>query len=84
MYAIRSYYGCPSVDGIVLALPPSSPPGLRDTYRGVAKVIAVGDVAGKGAPAALYGAFVAELVRRMTARRTFTPERYRVSGVLES
>jgi len=47
-------------------------------------VIAVGDVAGKGAPAALYGAFVAELVRRMTARRTFTPERYRVSGVLES
>jgi len=47
-------------------------------------VVAVGDVAGKGAPAALYGAFVAELVRRMTARRTFTPERYRVSGVLES
>jgi len=41
--SIHAISGCPSVDGIVLALPPSSPPGLRDTYRGVAKVIAVVD-----------------------------------------
>lgn len=32
---------CPAVDGIVLALPFPSPPGLKETYRGAAKVIAV-------------------------------------------
>ena len=47
-------------------------------------VVAVGDVSGKGAPAALYGAFAAELVRSRTMRRRFTPERFSVSGVLQA
>jgi sigma-B regulation protein RsbU (phosphoserine phosphatase) len=47
-------------------------------------VVAVGDVSGKGAPAALYGAFAAELVRSRTLRRRFTPDRFSVSGVLQS
>ncbi len=47
-------------------------------------VVAVGDVSGKGAPAALYGAFAAELVRSRTLRRRFTPDRFSVSGVLEA
>ena len=47
-------------------------------------VIAVGDVSGKGAPAALYGAFAAELVRSRTLRRRYTPDRFSVSGVLQS
>jgi sigma-B regulation protein RsbU (phosphoserine phosphatase) len=44
----------------------------------------VGDVSGKGAPAALYGAFAAELVRSRTLRRRFTPDRFSVSGVLQA
>jgi len=51
----------------------------RDTL-----VVAVGDVSGKGAPAALYGAFAGELVRSRTQRRRFTPERFSVAGVLQS
>ncbi len=47
-------------------------------------VVAVGDVSGKGAPAALYGAFAAELVRSRTVRRRYTPDRFSVAGVLES
>ena len=47
-------------------------------------VVAVGDVSGKGAPAALYGAFASELIRARTLRRRFTPERFSVSGVLYS
>lgn len=47
-------------------------------------VVAVGDVSGKGAPAALYGAYAAELVRSMTLRRKYTPERFDVSGVLQA
>lgn len=47
-------------------------------------VVAVGDVSGKGAPAALYGAFAAELVRSRTMRRRFTPDRFSVSGVLKA
>ena len=47
-------------------------------------VVAVGDVSGKGAPAALYGAFAAELVRSRTIRRRFTPDRFSVSGVLQA
>ena len=47
-------------------------------------VVAVGDVSGKGAPAALYGAFAAELVRSRTSRRRFTPEKFSVAGVLQS
>jgi sigma-B regulation protein RsbU (phosphoserine phosphatase) len=49
-----------------------------------ALVVAVGDVSGKGAPAALYGAFAAELVRSRTLRRRYAPERFSVSGVLQS
>src|SRR5262249_30045496 len=43
-----------------------------------------GDVSGKGAPAALYSAFAAELVRSRTVRRRYTPERFSVAGVLQS
>jgi sigma-B regulation protein RsbU (phosphoserine phosphatase) len=49
-----------------------------------ALVVAVGDVSGKGAPAALYGAYAAELVRSRTLRRRYTPERFSVSGVLRA
>jgi sigma-B regulation protein RsbU (phosphoserine phosphatase) len=47
-------------------------------------VVAVGDVSGKGAPAALYGAFAAEQVRSRTLRRRFTPDRFSVAGVLRA
>ena len=47
-------------------------------------VIAVGDVSGKGVPAALYGAFAGELVRSRTFRRRFTTIRSSPSGVLAS
>jgi sigma-B regulation protein RsbU (phosphoserine phosphatase) len=47
-------------------------------------VVAVGDVSGKGAPAALYGAFAGELVRARTLRRRFTPDRFSVAGVLQA
>src|SRR5688572_16171025 len=47
-------------------------------------VVAVGDVSGKGAPAAIYGAFASELVRTRTLRRRFSPELFRVSGVLQA
>jgi sigma-B regulation protein RsbU (phosphoserine phosphatase) len=47
-------------------------------------VVAVGDVSGKGAPAALYGAFAAELVRSRTLRRRYTPDRFSVGGVLQA
>jgi sigma-B regulation protein RsbU (phosphoserine phosphatase) len=46
--------------------------------------VAVGDVSGKGAPAALYGAFAAELVRSRTLRRRYAPDRFSVSGVLQA
>jgi sigma-B regulation protein RsbU (phosphoserine phosphatase) len=47
-------------------------------------VVAVGDVSGKGVPAALYSAFAGELVRSRTFRRRYTPERSSPSGVLAS
>jgi phosphoserine phosphatase RsbU/P len=47
-------------------------------------VVAVGDVSGKGVPAALYSAFAGELVRSRTFRRRFTPERTTPAGVLAS
>jgi sigma-B regulation protein RsbU (phosphoserine phosphatase) len=47
-------------------------------------VVAVGDVSGKGVPAALYGAFVGELVRSRTFRRRFTSVRSSPAGVLAS
>jgi sigma-B regulation protein RsbU (phosphoserine phosphatase) len=47
-------------------------------------VVAVGDVSGKGVPAALYSAFVGELVRSRTFRRRFLPERGSPAKVLTS
>jgi sigma-B regulation protein RsbU (phosphoserine phosphatase) len=47
-------------------------------------VVAVGDVSGKGVPAALYSAFAGELVRSRTFRRRYAPERFTPSGVLMS
>jgi len=47
-------------------------------------IVAVGDVSGKGVPAALYSAFVGELVRSRTFRRRYTSERSSPAGVLAS
>jgi len=46
--------------------------------------VAVGDVSGKGVPAALYSAFAGELIRSRTFRRRYAPERFTPSGVLAS
>ena len=45
-------------------------------------VVAVGDVSGKGVPAALYSVFAGELVRSRTFRRRYQPERFSPPGVL--
>jgi sigma-B regulation protein RsbU (phosphoserine phosphatase) len=45
-------------------------------------VAAVGDVSGKGAPAALYAAFASELIRSSTARAFSSTEPLTLSGVL--
>jgi phosphoserine phosphatase RsbU/P len=47
-------------------------------------VIAVGDVSGKGVPAALYSAFAGELIRSRTFRRRYLPDRSTPAGVLAS
>src|SRR5256714_12660088 len=47
-------------------------------------VIAVGDVSGKGVPAALYSAFAGELVRSRTFRRRYTSDRSSLAGVSAS
>jgi sigma-B regulation protein RsbU (phosphoserine phosphatase) len=47
-------------------------------------VVALGDVSGKGVPAALYSAFAAELVRGRTFRRRYLPDRSSPSAVLSS
>src|SRR5439155_1829771 len=47
-------------------------------------VVAVGDVSGKGVPAALHGAFAGELVRSRTFRRRHGPERVVPAAVLAS
>lgn len=47
-------------------------------------VIAVGDVSGKGVPAALYGAFAGELVRSRTFRRRYGSDRSGPATVLAS
>jgi sigma-B regulation protein RsbU (phosphoserine phosphatase) len=44
--------------------------------------VAVGDVSGKGVPAALYSAFAGELVRSRTFRRRYTTVRSTPAGVL--
>lgn len=46
--------------------------------------VAVGDVSGKGVPAALFSVFAAELVRSRTFRRRYMPERFSPAGVLVS
>ncbi len=45
-------------------------------------VVTLGDVSGKGVPAALYGTFVGELVRSRTYRRRFKPEEGSPAAVL--
>ncbi len=47
-------------------------------------VVAVGDVSGKGVPAALYSAFAGELIRSRTFRRRYAPDRFSPAGVLAS
>jgi phosphoserine phosphatase RsbU/P len=47
-------------------------------------VVAVGDVSGKGIPAALYSAFAGELIRSRTFRRRYAPEHFSPAGVLAS
>jgi sigma-B regulation protein RsbU (phosphoserine phosphatase) len=46
--------------------------------------VAVGDVSGKGVPAALYSAFAGELVRSRTFRRQYTKVRASPGAILES
>ena len=47
-------------------------------------IVAVGDVSGKGVPAALYSVFAGELVRGRTFRRRYLPERSSPATVLTS
>jgi sigma-B regulation protein RsbU (phosphoserine phosphatase) len=47
-------------------------------------IVALGDVSGKGVPAALYSVFAGELVRGRTFRRRFQPERSSPGNVLSS
>jgi sigma-B regulation protein RsbU (phosphoserine phosphatase) len=47
-------------------------------------IVALGDVSGKGVPAALYSVFAGELVRGRTFRRRFQPERSTPGNVLMS
>jgi sigma-B regulation protein RsbU (phosphoserine phosphatase) len=47
-------------------------------------IVAVGDVSGKGVPAALYSAFAGEVMRSRTFRRRYLPERSSPAGVLAS
>jgi phosphoserine phosphatase RsbU/P len=47
-------------------------------------VVAVGDVSGKGVPAALYSVFAAELVRGRTFRRRYLPDRATPASLLSS
>ena len=47
-------------------------------------VVAVGDVSGKGVPAALYSAFAGELIRSRTFRRRYAPQGFTPASVLSS
>jgi sigma-B regulation protein RsbU (phosphoserine phosphatase) len=47
-------------------------------------VVTVGDVSGKGVPAALYSVFAAELIRGRTFRRRYLPERSSPAAILSS
>jgi sigma-B regulation protein RsbU (phosphoserine phosphatase) len=46
--------------------------------------VALGDVSGKGVPAALYSVFAAELIRGRTFRRRYVPDRSGPASVLSS
>ena len=46
--------------------------------------VALGDVSGKGVPAALYSVFAAELIRGRTFRRRYLPDRSGPASVLSS
>ena len=46
--------------------------------------VAIGDVSGKGVPAALYSVFAAELIRGRTFRRRYLPDRSGPASVLSS
>jgi sigma-B regulation protein RsbU (phosphoserine phosphatase) len=46
--------------------------------------VVVGDVSGKGVPAALYSAFAGELIRSRTFRRRYALDRFTPAGILES
>jgi sigma-B regulation protein RsbU (phosphoserine phosphatase) len=46
--------------------------------------VALGDVSGKGVPAALYSVFAAELIRGRTFRRRYLPDRSGPAAVLSS
>ena len=47
-------------------------------------IVALGDVSGKGVPAALYSVFASELVRGRTFRRRYLPEKSSPAAVLSS
>jgi sigma-B regulation protein RsbU (phosphoserine phosphatase) len=47
-------------------------------------IVAIGDVSGKGVPAALYSVFASELVRGRTFRRRYLPEKSSPAAVLMS
>ena len=47
-------------------------------------IVALGDVSGKGVPAALYAVFAGELVRGRTYRRRYVPEQSSPAAVLSS
>jgi sigma-B regulation protein RsbU (phosphoserine phosphatase) len=47
-------------------------------------IVALGDVSGKGVPAALYSVFAGELVRGRTFRRRYLPDRSSPAAVLNS
>ncbi len=47
-------------------------------------VVAMGDVSGKGVPAALYGTFVGEVLRGRTYRRRYQQEQWSPAAVLTS
>ena len=47
-------------------------------------IVALGDVSGKGVPAALYSVFASELVRGRTFRRRYLPEKSSPGAVLSS
>ena len=71
------------------SMPPWLMGGLRWTVAGgllalYMLAVALGDVSGKGVPAALYSVFAAELIRGRTFRRRYLPDRSGPASVLSS